>query len=1036
MNNTQDRPFVTKLLQTKLGLLAQRLQKQASPTGSNTSLVTQEQLVSEAISLLSEYYRFLSEPNFQPINPIVDCEPSPNDFNKNFQRILDDLTVLFTEFENIETTVLGNFNYMVSRLNRLNGNLKETSSSLGDYILLSDHSTKDAIFFSDSFSNLSRIESGSPLLNNEQLEINQAEGLLTLPIDRNQQKKIIVKELPVINSNSNGVAGNNYEPGAPYNGDITKILDGNADTWFEYERVVSTDDNVPLVLDFTVNLGLEQTVNFIRVNPNNFGTRTQVEVLSIDTSLDGKKFTSIKDDIPIAGWTVQDEDNVFILSPTTSKYAGQGLYTFTPRKVKYIHFSLRQSTAYIIQTSTIDRFRYAIGIRDIHIEALPFKVKGEVVSTEYKSADEIKKVVLLSNQNPDAATSSTLASISHLVSPDNGITWYNIRPKVTAGLANISQEIPELLDFNGVSSNTIVTSSPVFGLRYKAIMERYPDAFEAGSSDLADSYDSSTELHKSPVSTPFALTLQQKPIAGTVKLIDTNFGTRGIDEQKYFLGTGTGAKISFQLPWNPMPRKKSKTYSSGKWYLTLSDDETVYVGEEVWSKADLSSAGANDKVYSINHSTGKIIFGDGTKGKAVPSGAIIAIAFNEEQISPTGGEIHLTSLQFPTVEDKSQIELRSYEPLSFCSVVLAKGANEHKIEGQITSTFPPTFSDAAVFTSEKTFIDGSTELTTPGWYSIDYTNNIVYSYTRTSVSVDTIINYYRNKVTVIPSDKWEFNSSNSIIIHPDAWETFDLGADYTGDTDTVPSSVKYFNLRQLAPVKGTLSFSDTTVFAKELDFIDGRSELFGFTKVTEEIPALTGTGAVTTFTLKAKITTDVNYPVVFSNSTVFGTSVNPPITDGQYYVNTSTRVVSVYLSSNVDSPGTITYYSQNSNTSLSGRYSVNYQTGEVYTYTTTAGGTATYQYSDYRIRYPLARVIPEEDYEVDILNSKVTIKDREILQAQRIPQVTSLGTRDRFYQVSYQFMSSSRENVKEIEPFFSPILKDMSLKVITKSRLV
>jgi hypothetical protein len=131
--NNQTRPFTSKILQTKLGLSTQRLQAQASSTGSGTSLATQEQLVTEAIKVLSEFYHYLSEPGFQPQNPLADIEPSPADYNKNFQAIADDLETVFVEFENIESVILGNFNYMVSRLNKLNGKMKAVSSLLGDY---------------------------------------------------------------------------------------------------------------------------------------------------------------------------------------------------------------------------------------------------------------------------------------------------------------------------------------------------------------------------------------------------------------------------------------------------------------------------------------------------------------------------------------------------------------------------------------------------------------------------------------------------------------------------------------------------------------------------------------------------------------------------------------------------------------------------------------------------------------------------------------------------------------------------------------
>lgn len=240
---------------------------------------------------------------------------------------------------------------MVSKLNRLNSRLKSVSSQLGDYILFTNTPTKDSIYFSDSFNNINRIDFNSKLINTEQCEINQIEGVITLPVDKSKQIPINITNTPIINSNSNGSIGNNEELGASLNNNINTILDNNSDTWFEYERVLTVDDNKPLILDLTIDIGEEKIINFLRVNPNNFGTRTSVEILDINTSTNGKDFISIKDEIPIANFLGQDEENIFILAPSTSKFAGQGFYTFTPRKAKYINLVLKQSTSYIINTT-------------------------------------------------------------------------------------------------------------------------------------------------------------------------------------------------------------------------------------------------------------------------------------------------------------------------------------------------------------------------------------------------------------------------------------------------------------------------------------------------------------------------------------------------------------------------------------------------------------------------------------------------------------------------------------------------------------
>jgi len=1038
--NNQTRSFTSKILRTKLGLATQRLQSQSSATGTGTDFVTQEQVMSEAIKILSEFYRYLSEPGFQPLNPLVDTEPSPSDFNRNFQAIGDDLETVFSELENIEGVILGNFNYMVSRLNKLSGKMKSVSSLLGDYALLSNYPTKDAIFLGDTFTNLNRVESNSPLLNGTQLEVNQVEGLLTLPIDRVAQKKIQVSKVPVINSNSNGTLGNSMEAGKAFNGDILQILDGNADTWFEYERVLSTDDSVALVLGLTINLGSPQIINFVRVNPNNFGTKTSIEILTIDTSIDGDKFISIKDDIPIAGWTVQDEENVFTLAPSTSKYAGQGLYTFTPRKAKYIHLTLRQSTPYIITTSTGTQLvRYAIGLRDVHIEAQPYKTKGELISTEYVVSDEVRKVVLLSNQSPDAASVSTLAGIKHYVSPDNGSSWYEIRPKVSVGLANTTQAVPELLDFNGIDQNTVHTSNPVFKLRYKALMERYPAAFTAGSSDLGQEFADQTELHKPPSTTPFVLALEKKPKEGSVQLYEPNYGSRGLPDVQYDIAVGTGSRLQIKLPWKPMPRSIYKYWDNvvTSYGLAESGDESLYVDGKLWSRGDPTTANGTTCYYKLDFTTGSLITGDGTAGAAPPAGSIVTMTFGEERIFPNHDSPHTASLEFPTTNDKGQVILQRIEKFLPATTILQRGSKIHQLKPNILNPFYLSISDVTVFNpaTRVTYVDGESELTAGKW-SVDYENGILYSYSNSNSSSDTTISYYYYPRVTLSEGDWEFGeTAREVVIVDNLWKTLSPPA-----AEVIPGGYRLFGLENIAVVKGSLVFSNTAEFIREINFVDGRSEFLNYVQTTEQISALAGTAQQVTFSLRMPISYASNYEPVFSDTDIFETpkttliAVNVP---GDYFVDRTANTVTVWITTSEATPGTITYYYSNPQVNTSGRYSVNYKTGQVFTsdLTTGAAGTVTYQYTDYRIKYPMAREVSRADWELDVLSNKITIKDREILSNMKQSQITSGTSREKFYRVSYKYMKSSREDVNELEPFFSPVLKDYALKIITQGRL-
>jgi hypothetical protein len=448
------------LIEDKSVLLKEKLDKLSSTLQSSLKagdFQTQEGYFLEAIRILNGFYRTLNEPQIESPNVSQDQLPDLDIYQELWDKLLEDLTIMFTEIENVEDLTVGNFNFATTEANRLTARLKTVSSKLGDYILYALHPTKDSLFFKDSFNDLSKIDVNSALLNVTECEINQDEGVVTLPVNRGEISAIRITETPIIDPSSNGIAGNNQELGAQHNGDVVTILDNNPDTWFEYENVVigTLDTKTPLILGLTINLGSEAVINHIRVNPNNFGTKTTIQIDSIDTSIDGEVYTSVKDDIPVADFVTEDEANIFTLAPSTSKYAGQGLYTFTPRKAKYVRFVFRQTEPYVIDTPNGERLRYAIGLRDVDIRAFPYEGSGEIVSIPFEVGDEIRKVLLQSNQNP--TTLSELASIRYYISPDDGGTWYEIQPKELEGTSGVVST-PEILEFNGVSPDTIVTS--------------------------------------------------------------------------------------------------------------------------------------------------------------------------------------------------------------------------------------------------------------------------------------------------------------------------------------------------------------------------------------------------------------------------------------------------------------------------------------------------------------------------------------------------------------------------------------------------
>lgn len=1054
-------PFKSTLLKNKLASVLQTLLK----SRDSSSPQTKEALIAEAVKLVSTFYKQIDKPRFEPVKLFVGNRPDPVLFNKEISDIKDDLDILFAELENIEAIVLEQFNITATNTSRLNGQLKKISSKVADYSLYARLPSRDRLFFTDSFSDFSRIDINSPLLNSPQCEINQAEGIITLPVSLESSVTLILNQRPIINANSNGVSGNNEDLTAlQLNNNLEALLDNNPDTWFEYERVELQDTGVPLVLDLTLNLGSFQIVNFLRVNPNNFGTKSQVNILNIDTSSDGKIFTSIKDDIPISGYLVQDEDNVFSLASSTSKFAGQGIFTFTPRVVKYIRLTFEQTTPYLINTVRGQQFRYAIGIRDIEIKRLAYQQKGELISRAYTVNSEIVKVALETSQSP--LQDSELASITHQVSFDDGISWKEIRPLNNNGVLNSFNNIPEVLTLNLSVPGAITTSSPAVSVRYKAILERKDEGFTSGSTSFAENLFSTIEIHNAPRSQPWTITLKNSPVNGSILLVDPNFGSRGRSNNRYLIGTGSLSARHFNIPWE-LPFDAAKVFDD-EWKLTSTPAFNLFVGGEQWFlRPDLSSSGPEDKHYSYtfttvnNESEVVINVGNGTNGLAPPDGAPIEIGLTAERLYTSN--LKTAKLKYPTSADKSSVRIVRTGDILPATSHLEKGTQIHKLNSNIiiSTDYPIVFSDSTVFdlTKRRTFSNGMVapqgELDQAGAWSIDTSTGRAYSYLPTNSTVQTSVSYFNRTDVELTDAQWNFVNADElneeIEIVEDSWITKSQPA------FTIASGINKIVLPDLALVKGTVKFNISDVlksgitdpFIEEVDFSGNPNvpELSNVVKTEEIIPDLLSSGSdILTFTLQAPVSSDTNLSVSFSNNLIFieeQTSLAAVTTEGDWYIerNTGSDYGKVYLftgGESYTSPGTVVYYITNASQVKGGAYCVDYNNGIIYTQRTipTTGITVSYDYSDYYINYNIARKINQEDWSIDLPSRTISLKDKEIQLKSRFSQANNLNALSQsVYQVSYKYIGSVRESIETLVNYFSPVLKDYNLQVITKEFL-
>jgi hypothetical protein len=177
--------------------------------------------------------------------------------------------------------------------------------------------------------------------------------IITSPIsgykDKVTGKQISVAEFNALVENDISSAGVVVTGGTVTTGESGSLIE-------RYIPISGTSSGQYLTCSLMVSLSELSIINWISLNPNNFGHEMYLEIVSIQTSEDGKVFSELEgfDDhefetvlTPQANSELNPLEVKDTLSPDKFKYAGLGVWTFSPRKVKSIRFDLRQTKAYI-----------------------------------------------------------------------------------------------------------------------------------------------------------------------------------------------------------------------------------------------------------------------------------------------------------------------------------------------------------------------------------------------------------------------------------------------------------------------------------------------------------------------------------------------------------------------------------------------------------------------------------------------------------------------------------------------------------------
>lgn len=1136
-----------EVLLSRLKVFLEKLNEQYQSTTSITEL----DLIAayeEAINLFLSSTKNLDLQNFLYFKPGLPADPTEYNYFTSLVQL--NLQALFSEIASLDRLVSANFNSLLSEREQVLQTSKRISNKLGNYLLYADPNLGAGYFFGDSFNTTNHIESGSSLVETEECFHSVEEGSILLPIKEESRPEI---KKVLINKRSNGTKGNNFQLGKSGHDNIEALFDNEPNTWFEYEKVSSSEEKNPLVLDITICLKEVSVINHININPLHFGTPTAIEIERIETSKDGEEYFSIKDEVPIKDFVSEDEENIFELSPASANHSGIGYYSFLARKAQFIHIVFKQTSPYSIETATGIQLRYAIGVRDINIIGRKFQEEGSIVSTLFSTDGLVRKVSLYASENPKEE--SILGDISHFLSHDDGATWLQLQPQ-----GRTTFDLPEILNYNTSDSDSIITEDEITSFRHKISIKRNKPAF-SGDVVLTEEKENLTEVVSFPSQEENSISLKNNPIKDSVQLLLPFYGSysspvartgssivnnstlmdldpievtvdvSGLQTIQTESGTTLFGIIKYPLPFEGVKNleHKIRVFLNGSQIEFCPKDESVFSAGAFTS---YSSIDENSRVYFLNKGGKEIQFGyqDSNKnqyGFIPPSGSKLTIFLDGDNPSLElyEGKYHLnlssysdgdkdsvSLLAVNSVEQENYLEYEIEVPVgnvSFRAEIMTdalgepipeeyssgsifveessgmfvpyflEGSNnfdikEYTLEGELIS------GDQRVFRSKVGYVDGYSEFYTNlgdrvgSRYTFNPKTGTIYLGVRAPVDRKVVLVAKSIKMNKLDSSVWDFykdpisNRINTKKIILDSKYVFsskqitNVSVEEAGQKTLflLPENELGHSWHNKKLVKGTVAPSSSLFFNEltptEKEYIDGSREFntvktireetisfieqeegyldFVLSKIDSSEKTLVGSPTFSVKRDKDIFTSPVNiFNVDGQKSSFADLSVS---NEGDWAIEREGNVYTVRVRySGTPQTHFVSYRYNDAQLGIdtSNFYSVDYDNAVIYFASPIRNtGTVTYEVSLYSAFYNIAKVIPSN--KITDVNEKNISVDSEFL-LKFLKKKTFDKLRPNVLKVNYSYNKTSSESLADIEPYFSPICKDVAFRMVDSSLL-
>lgn len=354
-------------------------------------LSTAEDVTLALRSILTAYQKTVGYSVYE-FDPVVHYEPPLSaKMNRAWEAIQHDISVLQQQMDISRSSAVVNFNFISTEVEKARLQNAQLNNSLKVLQLYSDNIDANVVTFGDSFMSEDSIDTN--LVDSTQSARITSPGNLTIA-QLGSVKNLSTSAVVTIDASSNGIGGNNQQIEDPSQAitnpqnqekiytfvsqtlnpnKVSNLLDGNANTWFEYEKYlvskedralaknfnfkyslsvnnqqtfynwadgIPSGDSLNLVLNF--DLKSVQKVNYINIAP--YGLKDNVNHPIFIKLVETSENNSDWEEIPPSNIWLGNDVNLQTARAAGKVIIGNAVFNFKERQVRYIRIHIKQNT--------------------------------------------------------------------------------------------------------------------------------------------------------------------------------------------------------------------------------------------------------------------------------------------------------------------------------------------------------------------------------------------------------------------------------------------------------------------------------------------------------------------------------------------------------------------------------------------------------------------------------------------------------------------------------------------------------------------